>query len=89
MLINCRQVTRLISQSMDTALPWYRRLAMRFHMLYCVWCRRYAAQLRVLRSAARCCGTEQNASGAKLSDSAKERMRERLNEASRDGNRPV
>jgi hypothetical protein len=84
MLINCRQATRLISQSMDTALPWYRRMAIRIHLLYCVWCRRYAAQVRVLRAAAKCCGSDHDQGGVKLSDSAKELMRARLNQAARN-----
>jgi hypothetical protein len=52
-MLNCRQVTRLVSQSMDEQLPWYRRLAVRVHLLYCVWCRRYASQVLFLRKAAR------------------------------------
>ena len=28
-MLNCREATRLISQSMDAKLPWPRRLAMR------------------------------------------------------------
>ena len=32
-MMNCRQVTRLVSQSMDAKLPWYRSLAVRFHFI--------------------------------------------------------
>ena len=52
-MINCREATRLISQSLDVNLPWHRRLVLKLHLLYCLWCRRYAAQLRFLRQAAR------------------------------------
>ncbi len=81
-MLNCRQITRLVSQSMDTRLPWYQRLAVRIHLLYCVWCRRYAAQVRFLRKAARKLTAEGNASSAlKLPKEAKEQMRKRLQEA--------
>ncbi len=38
---------------MDEKLPWHQRLGMQLHLLYCVWCRRYAVQLRFLRVATR------------------------------------
>jgi hypothetical protein len=79
MLINCRQATRLISQSMDTTLPWHRRLAIRVHLLYCVWCRRYATQLHIVSKAARQLETEvPRAADAKLSLEAKDQIRARL-----------
>jgi hypothetical protein len=81
-MINCRQATRLVSQAMDTKLPWHRRLAVRIHLLYCVWCRRYAAQLQLLRKAAKQLPKEDlDTSAHKLSDDAKKRMCARLNEA--------
>ena len=84
-MLNCRQATRLISQSMDTELPWHRRLAMRVHLLYCVWCRRYAAQLKFLRSAAKQLPSEGSVSASqKLSEEAKQQMRERLQNAMKD-----
>ncbi len=84
-MINCRQATRLISQSMDTKLPWHRRLAMRVHLLYCIWCRRYARQLKFLRSAAKQLPPESACSPAqKLSEAAKQQMRARLEDALRN-----
>jgi hypothetical protein len=54
----------------------------RFHLLYCVWCRRYASQVQFLRKAAKGLAVEtQNASASKLSSDAKEQMRKRLEEA--------
>jgi hypothetical protein len=81
-MLNCRHVTRLVSQSMDAKLPWYQRVAVRIHLLYCVWCRRYAGQIQFLRRAAKevAAGTTMGAT-AKLSVEAKEQMRQRLKEA--------
>ena len=81
-MLNCRQVTRWVSQSMEVKLPWYQRVGVRFHLLYCVWCRRYASQIQFLRKAAKGLAMEtQNASASKLSLDAKEQMRKRLEEA--------
>jgi hypothetical protein len=81
-MLNCREATRLISQSMDARLPWHRRLAMRVHLLYCVWCRRYAAQLQFLRKATRELPPEAlDATAQKLSSEEKEKMRARIKES--------
>jgi hypothetical protein len=67
---------------MDTKLPWYQRLAVRFHLLYCVWCRRYTHQVQFLRKAAsKVAGETDEVGPAKLSDEAKEHIRQKLAEA--------
>jgi hypothetical protein len=81
-MLNCRHATRLISQSMDGKLAWHRRLAVRVHLLYCVWCRRYAAQLQVIRHAAKE-ARQLTGAPANLSNEAKEHMRARLQEAAK------
>ena len=84
-MLNCRQVTRLVSQSMDTKLRWYQWLGMRIHLLYCVWCRRYASQIRFLHKACDQLDPETQASPSHtLSSEAKEKMRARLQEAMKD-----
>lgn len=81
-MLNCRQVTRLVSKSMDTKLRWYQWLGMRIHLLYCVWCRRYASQVGFLRKACHHLGKEPQATPSQtLSAEAKEKMRARLSEA--------
>ena len=83
-MLNCRQATRLISQSLDTKLPWHRRLQMKVHLLYCVWCRRYAAQLKFLRRATRELPPEAlDAAPQKLSSEEKEQMNARLQESAK------
>ena len=79
----------MVSQSMDAKLPWYQRLGVWLHMLYCVWCRRYASQLRFLRTAA-----QQLPSGLDavpphgLSSKAKDQIRIRMQEALRNPSPP-
>ena len=70
---------------MDARLPWHKRLAVRIHLLYCVWCRRYAAQLQFLRQAAQRLATEAaDVSSPELSAEAKGQMRQRLEDALRN-----
>ena len=88
-MMNCRQITRLVSKAMDAELPWYQRLAIRIHLLYCVWCRRYAAQIQFLRTATRALAGEANPAGPeKLSSEAREQMRQRLLRALAEHRRP-
>ena len=67
---------------MDTQLRWYERFAVRLHLCYCVWCRRYAGQVRFLRRASRQLVEDERSSPEPvLSTDAKTQMRERLQEA--------
>ena len=84
-MLNCRQVTRLVSQAMDTKLSWRERLVVRIHLLYCVWCRRYAAHVQFLRrAAAKLAGATSDAGAAKLSEEAKEQIRQKLVQAMKE-----
>ena len=84
-MLNCRQVTRLVSQSVDTRLRWYQWLGMRIHLLYCVWCRRYASQIHFLHKTCKNLDAQSESTPAHtLSGEAKEKMRARLHEAIKD-----
>ena len=52
-MVSCKDVARLISQSMDAALPLGKRIAVRLHLLTCRFCRRYARQFRLIRETIR------------------------------------
>lgn len=45
----CRDVTPLMSQSLDRPLSHSERLSLRLHLLVCVWCSRYLTQLTMMR----------------------------------------
>jgi hypothetical protein len=47
----CRDMTALISRSLDERLPLAERWAYKFHVLYCRACKRYLKQLREMRKA--------------------------------------
>ena len=75
---SCHDMSRLSSQAMDTRLPWATRFRMRVHYLICAWCRRYRAQLALLRRAVSCLGNDAPASSPALPPEARERIRKNL-----------
>ena len=49
--MTCKAVAKAVAQDeLDTG-TWRRRLALRFHLLRCRHCRRYAAQIRAIGAA--------------------------------------
>lgn len=50
-MLNCNDISKLISRSMDERLPLHQRVAIRVHLVYCKWCRRFAKQSDLLRHA--------------------------------------
>ena len=52
-MLNCKEVTRRLASGEWEEASWSQRLAIRFHLLMCRYCRRYAAQLRAIRATAR------------------------------------
>src|SRR4051794_18787808 len=46
----CRDVVKILSQSMDEPLPLSMRIKLRLHYLICAWCQRYAKQLHTMRA---------------------------------------
>lgn len=52
-MLTCKEVTQLISESMDRDLPVWQRISMRFHLLMCKFCSRYEKQLLFIRKAIR------------------------------------
>ncbi len=51
--MDCRQAARLISQGMDTPLPWWQRAALRFHLAICDACTNFSRNMRLVREAIR------------------------------------
>jgi hypothetical protein len=77
----CREVVRLLSQSMEVKLPLESRIKIRFHYLICVWCYRYGKQLRVLRKIASSLPEHADeCSQETLPYSSKERIKQALRE---------
>jgi hypothetical protein len=81
----CREVVKLLSQSMEVKLPFTTRIKIRFHYLICIWCYRYGKQLHALRKIASSLPEHvDDCSRETLPDSSKERMRQVLRETRRE-----
>jgi hypothetical protein len=49
----CREMVRILSQSMDKPMPLSMRIKKRIHYLICCWCQRYEEQLHYMRKTTR------------------------------------
>jgi len=81
-MLSCKDVTRLLSESMDHSLPIGKRVGVRFHLLICKFCARYERQLLLIRETVRRLAAMEDAYGSltveRLSEEAKERIRSSL-----------
>lgn len=81
-MLACRDVTQLISRSMDTSLPIGKRIGVRIHLLMCKFCARYERQLLLIRETLRrLVSAEDQPEGPdveKLSEEARDRIKKSL-----------
>jgi len=81
-MLSCKEVSELVSQSMDRKLPFWQRVGVRVHLMMCRFCAGFRKQLYLFREAARR-NAEQTAqatdpSAPTLSSESRERMRRTL-----------
>jgi hypothetical protein len=80
----CKDITRLLSQSMDRRLPMYKRLGVWLHFRVCDLCPRYAKHLAFVRQASRSMPEHlMGMSLASLPEAAKERISHEFSGAQR------
>ncbi len=81
-MLNCKEVSRLVSQSLDRKLPFWQWMGVWIHLSLCRLCRGFHKDLLNLRSAARqhADDIKMNASepNAALSEEARERIQHAL-----------
>ena len=53
MMLNCRELERIVASDEIVEAAWPRKLGARVHLLMCRHCRRYAAELRAIGAGAR------------------------------------
>lgn len=50
-MLNCKQASQLVSQSLDRPLLWSERLQLKLHLFICNPCRRFKQQLKLFAAA--------------------------------------
>jgi hypothetical protein len=48
-MLNCKQASQLISQSLDRSLTLRERIALLLHLIICKYCKRFSQQVQTLR----------------------------------------
>jgi hypothetical protein len=79
LLLKCKELAHLTSESRERALDWRERLMVRIHLVLCPPCVRFRRHMEFLRAAAKSPAAEGSATpGAKLADGARDRIRRNL-----------
>ncbi len=81
-LPTCKEATKMASYAMEKKLPLRERFGYRMHLLICGLCMRYVKQLQLMRDVSQQhtvkIGTDAVAPASKLSQQARERMKQTL-----------
>jgi hypothetical protein len=79
-MTDCRQVTRMVSKSLDRRLPFYQRVWVWLHLLMCKYCLRFRDQLKLLRRASLVTDAPEEQAGfeIRLPKKARERIKHTL-----------
>ena len=86
-MLSCREVTRLVSESLDRELPLRQRMSTKMHLMMCKLCSRYSKQLAGLREAVRLHSMREEDMDiypASLSSEARERIKQALHHPSHE-----
>lgn len=75
---SCREVSELVSLSMDKQPPLRRRIAARMHLWMCALCRRYEKQLHLIRKGTQLYASPEANAGDALSPEARARLQRKL-----------
>ena len=79
-MYNCKEVSEMVSESMERALPFYQRVLICIHLLMCNYCARCKEQFETISAAMRyeeLHGKDLDAARS-LSTDGKERLKEFL-----------
>ncbi len=79
-MLSCKEVSYLVSESLDRKLPLWQRIQVRLHLLMCRFCSRFRKQVLFLRDTARhyLMAVEETETGPGLSPEARDRIKRSL-----------
>ena len=81
-MFNCKEVSMMVSESMDRKFPLHRRILIISHLFMCKYCNRFKKQLLVLKKAVGLEDTHKE--DVSPSHSLSEETRKRIKQAMRD-----
>ena len=81
-MFNCKEVSMMVSESMDRKIPLHRRILMTAHLFMCRHCNRFKKQLLILKNAAGLEDIHEDDLGG--APSLSKETRERIKRAMRD-----
>lgn len=78
-MLDCKQTSQLISQSLDRPLTLRERFALKWHLIICVYCRQFSQHLITMRVAIKAMvSTIENNDNIKIPVDAKARISEKM-----------
>ena len=81
-MFNCKEVSKMVSESMDRKFPLHHRILVTVHLFMCRYCNRFKKQLLILRNAVGCEDIHEEDLGR--SPSLSKETHERIKQAMRD-----
>lgn len=83
-MLSCKEVSRLLSESLDRELPLRRRAVLQMHLLLCSLCSRFRRHMLFVREAARAFAAAAEADAhIRLSPQARRRIKQALEREAR------
>lgn len=81
-MLNCKQTSELVSQSLDRRLNWRDRIGVKFHLFICKNCTRFHQQMIAIKSSLTNMRTmTENNTDLQLSQSSKARIMQHIKHA--------
>lgn len=74
----CRETADLLTRAKELKLSLARRMALRMHLFFCPPCRNYRQQLGMIDAASHNLDRQGATDGPRLSEAARQRIREKL-----------
>lgn len=79
-MLSCKEVSRLVSDSLDRDLPFMQRLAVRIHLMMCRTCSAFRRRMQFLRTVVSHATPAEADPSLKLSPEAKDRIKRQFDE---------
>jgi Putative zinc-finger len=80
-MLSCKDAAALVSESLDRRLPLGQRIALRMHLIFCRFCRRFSRQVLFLKEVAGRVKKGKAGEESPVSDSLSAEAKEKIEQA--------